>query len=324
MRTALMSLSFVFLVGCTGFGQRPATVPSTIVEPNPLLGRTIGLDHVLLWARNREAGESFLRDRLGFTLGPAGSYTHGIRHNIIRFPNSSFIEFLWLSDPASAREHAPWAYDFASKHNGSNAFGIQVESIDATYKRLSDGGLRPEQPMAEALDPDGPEGPKPPIVNEWRFMFLGEGAAPGEPFFVQYKPKEARASPPLHRNGAVQLSSVWVAVANLQAARDAYLRAGFRSARQVSMPKLGASGFALAAGDGEIILLTPSGEGPLAKRLSQRGDHVVGMGVRVGNAKTTLAVLKSRLGHQHFRDVRERSILVDATGELGVFLDFHE
>ena len=302
----------------------PSLAQGTRAAANPLIGRTIGLDHVLLWAQDRAAGEGFLRDRLGFTLGPVGSYTHGIRHNIIRFANRSFIEFLWLSDLAAARQHAPWAYNFATSHNGSNAFGIQVTSIDATYEALRAGGLRPERPMSEELDPDGPEGPRPPVVNEWRFMFLGEGAAPGDPFFVQYRPRAAPTAPPPHLNGAVQLRSVWVAVANLATARDAYSRAGFRSARPIRLPRMAASGFALAVGEGEIFLLTPTGRGPLAERLRLRGgDHVVGMGIRVEDLRRTTTFLRGHLRPEHFRNDRGSSTLIDASSELGVYIEFH-
>jgi hypothetical protein len=324
MRRSLVSLALLSLLGSAAAGQSGTVNQTQIIEENPLLGRTIGLDHVLLWVRDRAAGEDFLRDKLGFTLGPSGSYTHGIRHNIIRFSNRSFIEFLWLSDPAAAREKAPWAYNFATTHDGSNAFGIQVESIDKTFEALSKGGLKPEQPMAEALDPDGPEGPKPPIVNEWRFMFLGEGAAAGDPFFVQYTPKKAPVPPPPHPNGAVQLTSVWVAVGNLETAKDAYLRAGFPPVRPINMPRLNASGTAFAARDGEIILLAADGAGLLKDRLSARGDHVVGMSIRVEDTKATARVLKERLGPQKLSMVDKDAMLVDATQDLGFFFEFRQ
>ena len=305
-------------------------VPSATVQPqaqpqvDALIGDTIGLDHVLIWAKDRAVAEAFLTKTLGFQLGPAGSYGQGIRHNIIRFANRSFIEFLWLSDPVAAKKDAPWASDFVSKHNGSNAFGIQVASIDAAHKLLAAAGLRPDEPMSEALDPDGPEGPKPPVVNEWRVMFLDEGAAPGEPFFVEYKRKNPPEAPPAHPNGALQLQSVWIAVADLKAATNTYAKAGLRPWRRVSIRRLNASGVALQTGAGEIVLLTPNGVGPLAQQMKRRGDHVVGMGVRVKDAGATRAFFQKALGRQRLWQSGDQSVVIDATRELGVYIEFQE
>ena len=293
-------------------------------QASALVGDTIGLDHVLLWAQDRTAAEAFLTTKLGFQLGPTGSYGQGIRHNIIRFPNRSFIEFLWLSDPAAAKTGAPWAYDFVSKQNGSNAFGVQVESVDAAYKLLKRAGLRPDEPMAEALDPDGPEGPKPPIVNEWRFMFLGEGAAPGDPFFVEYKPKGVPPPPTSQPNGAVQLQSVWIVVSNLAAARSTYGNAGLSPTRTIRDPRLNASGVALQTGDGEVILISPNGAGALSERLKLRGDHVVGMSIRVQDMKATRESLRKKLDHSRLWETPHRSVVVDAIRELGAYIEFQE
>ena len=322
MRQALLLLASVLLAGVSWpASTKPIEAP---VREHPLTGRTIGLDHVLVWASDRSSAETFLSKRLGFQLGPAGSYADGIRHNIIRFANRSFIEFLWLSDPAAARKGAPWAYDFVSKHNGSNAFGIQVGSVDQAHKILAAAGLRPDEPMSEALDPDGPEGPKPPIVNEWRFMFLGEGAAPGEPFFVEYKPKKVAPPSRPHANGAMRLESVWIGVSNLEKAKATYSKAGLQTVRSISNKWLNASGVALQAGDGEIILLTPNGVGRLRKRLDVRGDHVVGMGIQVEDVRATKAFLGKHVQRSRLGSADAGSVTVDATRELGVYVSFQQ
>jgi hypothetical protein len=105
MRHVSLLFASVLLAGAT---------PAETIQPleraaaeHPLTGRTIGLDHVLLWAWDRGDAKTFLSTKLGFQLGPTGSYAEGIRHNIIRFANRSFIEFLWLSDAAAARKGTP-------------------------------------------------------------------------------------------------------------------------------------------------------------------------------------------------------------------------
>jgi hypothetical protein len=322
MRQISLLLAPALLV--SGIWAARAQSLEQLAAEHPLTGRTIGLDHALLWASDRAAADAFLSKRLGFRLGPTGSYAEGIRHNIIRFANRSFIEFLWLSDAAAARKGAPWAYDFVSKHNGSNAFGIQVGSVDAAYKILTAVGLRPDEPMSEALDPDGPEGPQPSMVNEWRFMFLGEGAAPGDPFFVEYTPKKPPAAAPRHPNGAVQLQSVWIAVADLGKAKETYSKAGLRPTRAISNRWLNASGVAFQTGDGEIILLMPNGPGRLRKRLVLRGEHIVGMDIRVGDLKATREFLGRHIDGSRLRAASARSVTADATRELGVYFNFQE
>ena len=66
--------------------------PDTVkaAHRHPLIGDTIGLDHVLLWAGDQVAAEAQLR-RLGFVLSSkAGSYGAGISNKLIRFENHSF------------------------------------------------------------------------------------------------------------------------------------------------------------------------------------------------------------------------------------------
>lgn len=305
-----------------------AVAPAALgVAAHPLIGRTIGLDHVLLWAGDRDAAESVLSRQLGFQVGQPGSYGAGIQNQLIRFENKSFIEFLWLSDREEARKNADWAYDFVSKHNGSNAFGIQVESADAAYRMTLAAGLNPEQPGAEAYDPDGPSGPKPPMVNQWRFLFLGEGAAPGNPFFVEYR-LSTKVVPAgrQHPNGALKLSSVWVLVRDLKAAQATYKKAGFTPGVAVSLPALSAKGLVMKAGDGDILLLTPSSAGLLKQRLAARGEHVVGLSVKVADIEATRRVLNDGFGkrlpltHGRFG----KSVISPTLDSLGLLMEFHE
>lgn len=265
-----------------------------------LIGSTIGLDHVLLWSKDPVAAERVLTHQMGFTIGAAGSYGAGLANKLVRFENRSFIEFLWMTDPNAAKASAPWAYDFVTQHNGSNSFGVQVSSIDEAYSALRTGGLKPDEPMSEAWDPDGPNGPKPPIVNKWRYMFLEAGELPGDPFFVEYqggKPKDAPTVSP-HANGARVLSAVWVAVEDLDSGRRAYERAGFSGGVSIDLPDLHGKGISLRAGDGNIVLMAPTGDGPLKERLKVRGPHVAGISVQVADLEATARVIEKDSGRQ--------------------------
>jgi len=323
VKIALLTLLVSALAGCSTV-DTAHTHAAHSSSAHSLIGNEIGLDHVLLWSGSPAAAEKQLAD-LGFTLSPkAGSYGAGISNKLVWFKNWSFIEFLWLSDPDQTRVEAPKEYEFVTNNNGSNAFGVSIADADYTYAELNKAGLDPEKPGAEAWDPDGPEGPKEPVVNEWRFMFLKEGALPGNPFFVQYAKKASTPRAERHANGAVQISAVWVVVSDLTQAKAAYERAHFVNG---STFKISAgNAVALSAGQGEIILIQPDASSPLNAALTTRGDHVLGISVQVADLAATARFLEQQLGHAPSRTVGHfgPSLLLPAQDPLGLLIEFHE
>lgn len=323
MRKALLTLLASALAACSTI-DTAYTHTTHSRSTHSLIGNEIGLDHVLLWSASPTAAERQLTD-LGFTLSPkAGSYGAGISNKLVWFKNWSFIEFLWLSDPETTRVEAPKEYQFVTSHNGSNAFGVSIADADYTYAVLTQAGLGPEKPGAEAWDPDGPDGPQEPVVNEWRFMFLKEGALPGNPFFVQYAKQASTPRTESHANGAEKISAVWVVVSDLTQAKAAYERAHFVNGS--SFKSLAASAVALSAGQGEIILIQPDASSPLRAALEARGDHVHGISVQVADLAATERFLEQQLGHAPSRTVGHfgPSLLLPAQDPLGLLIEFHE
>ena len=293
---------------------------------NPLIGNEIGVDHILLWSKDNRAGEAAL-DRLGFTLTEKpGSYGAGISNKLVWFGNWSFIEFLWLSDPARAKAEAAKEHAFATTTNGSNGFGISVRDADETYRTLAAARLDPDQPGAEAYDPDGPGGPKPPVVNQWRFMFLKDGALAGNPFFVEYKTKAQGERSKRHPNGARRLSAVWILVDDAAKAAADYAGAAFHGGRRIEFASLGLTGVALVAGQGEIFLLQPGRAGPYRTALQRRGAHVFGISLQVFDLDATQQLLQARLGsapRQHSGPYR-RAFIPPVQPPLGLTIAFHD
>ena len=323
MNQSLRALAVLLLAGCSATTP-VATEGSRSTPTHPLIGNAIGLDHVLLWSRDNMAAERELGD-LGFTLSAkAGSYGAGISNKLVWFKNWSFIEFLWLSDAEKARVEAPQEYAFVVLNHGSNAFGINIADADQTFTELTKAGLEPEKPGAEAWDPDGPEGPNPPIVNEWRFMFLKQPSLPGNPFFVQYKKGADAPRKETHPNGAQKLSAVWVLVRDIEQAKLAYGRASF--SETVSFKSLGAKVAALPTGQGEIFLVQPGATGVLGSSLKDRGEHVHGISVQVADLEATEQLLKQH-GKPYSLQTNGRfgaSLLVPARPPLGLMIEFHE
>jgi catechol 2,3-dioxygenase-like lactoylglutathione lyase family enzyme len=321
-------VSLMLLSAPTGAQQsKPDTAPSKSMATHPLIGDTIGLDHVLLWSKDDDKSARFLEEKLGFRLTKKpGSYGAGIANRLIWFDNVSFIEFLWLSDAELTRKEAPNEFAHVTGRGGSNSFGVQVEDVDKTYRVLEAAHLHPEKPGGEEYDFDGPEGPKPPVVNQWRFMFLKPGALPGNPFFVEYNLPEGTANPRSDQpNGAKALSSVWVMVKDLPAAEAAYGDAKFARSRVVTIPGLG-SGVALASGEGEIVLITPLPDGPLQRQLDRYGDHVIGMSIKVADLDMVSRTLSRKFSQNlsTYAGIHGRSVLPPAFEALGMHIEFHE
>ena len=318
-----MRRSVIALVGATSLlVAEGATAPLQ----NPLIGDEIGIDHILLWSRDNKSAETAF-ERLGFTVSPkAGSYGAGISNKLVWFKNWTFIEFLWLSEPNKAKAEAEKEYAHASTTNGSNGFGISVRDADETYRMLSAAGLNPEQPGAEAYDPDGPDGPKAPVVNQWRFMFLKDAALAGNPFFVEYKKKAEGDRPEQHANGAQRMSAVWILVKDLPKATTKYAGAAFGPGRRVVLRNLGLAGVALRAGEGEIFLLKPTRMGAYNQALQRRGEHVFGISLQVSDLEATRKLLKKRIGSDPMPHSGRfgHSIIPAVQAPLGLTFEFHQ
>ena len=68
-----------------------------------------------------------------------------------------------------------------------------------------------------------------------------------------------------HRNTAVGIGAVWMAVAELKAATAAYERVGLIAQGAASFPELDADVRTLAAGRGQVLLFAPrQAAGPVA------------------------------------------------------------
>lgn len=322
----LVLVVWLLCISCSTATNRPGSLPDG-VQAHPLIGDGIGVDHVLVWSAEREAAEA-LWERLGFRLTEKpGYYGAGISNRLIWFENVTFIEFLWLSDPELTRKEAPVEYSLVQSRNGSNAFGLQVADVDEAWEILAAAGLNPDKPGGEAYDPDGPEGPREPVVNLWRFMFLAPGSLPGNPFFVEYNLPEGTPDPRHDQpNGAKRLSAVWVLVRDVDAAEAAYARVHFTRKRTVALPHLNLEGIALSAGEADVLLLRPTGEGMLQELLERHGDHVVGMSIQVASLSLTEKVLRDRGGPDFSRrsGVYGPSLVSPALPPLGVFVEFHE
>ncbi len=316
------------MLGCTVHRDTGLRSAASTARPQ-YMRDTIGLDHVLVWVRQREAGEAFLTNRLGFRLTEQpGDYGAGIANKLAWLENGSFLELLWLRDPELTKTESPKEFAFVQRRNGSNMFGMQVQDIDDAHSALRRAGISLGDPSSETYDFDGPEGPRQPEPSRWRVMFVDSGVLAGDPFFVDYNLPENDGPGPRsdQPNGARRVSSVWIVVKDVEQAAQAYQRAGFVRKGRVSLPDIKAVGVALGAGDGDILLLNPTSEGELRQRHRTYGDHIVGISLEVANLETTRRLLQERLEQSlpPVRGVYGRSILTPSMEALGLWMEFHD
>lgn len=324
MNRTILASAMLLLTACATTDVAK-TSDDEALDSSPF-GDTIGVDHVLLWSQDQTEAETYLSTQLGFRLtNVPGDYGAGIANKLIWFDNLSYMELLWLADPELTRNEAPDEFAFVSTRNGSNAYGLQVEDVDATFAALDAASLKPLEPSSETYDFDGPDGPRLPVVNQWRVMFLESGALPGNPFFVEYNlPSDASVPRSDQPNGAERISSVWILVVDVETSAARYQQAGFRARGPVEVPGVGA-GIAFHGGDAEILLLSPIND-VHSRRLDQYGEHVVGISIDVKSLAATRRLLEERSGPAlpMFDSAFGSSVRPPALDELGLHIEFHE
>lgn len=296
-----------------------------------LLGVGGGVDHILIWSRDRDAATAVLRDRLGFTVRDGGQFPDGVSNRLVLFSDQSYLELLFIDDMATARVQTPDDVKFLEMTYGPSHFGLETSRLDGARDLTIAAGLPASEPDSMAYDPDGPEGPKPAEPGPWRTMDFGKGNVPGEPFLIQYAPSadepgslERRRQAAIHPNGAVRLSAVWVAVNDLRAAGRTYARLGLTRQRPVALPHLNGRGLAIRTNDSWILLVEPKGPGRAQDALAWVGHRVFGVSIEVADLNTARTVLqRGGIAPEAFHGPFGPALMPPSRQELGLFFEFH-
>jgi hypothetical protein len=314
-------------------GTAGAQTPAAPAAPDPLLGSGGGLDHVLIWTRDRDGVTAALAVKLGFQVRPGGDFGDGIANRLIRFSDWTYLELLSFTRPgAELAGDAALEWRFTERGTGSDNFGLEVSDIDATAAHLRTGDLAlfPETPMT--YDPDGP-GPLPAQPSEWRTIgFQHPPLASSDFFFIHYAPE--RMSPARqadrdvftrHPNGARRISAIWLLTRELDADAARLRRIGFTEAGPVALPHYGARGLRFVAGRGTILLITPAGAGPAAEALAARGPQVFGISVETEDLERAWRIVQRGYGVelQTYAGPFGQSFAAPTRSDLGLTIEFH-
>lgn len=322
-----LALAVLWIVGCRGGGPPAAT----------LLGGELGLDHVGIVVRDLRAAQQTFQRRLGFERPIPGRLPNGIDNVNFYFEDATYLEALTSYD----RQKADWLAWFLDRYGeGGNFAVLSVRAAEDTAAFLTQRGFPMAPPSAGRI---AIEGGRP--GGTWRTLFFQRSPLPGSPlYFIEY-PAGPRAEflrklrdPAIrrrsfyHRNTAVGLRAVWMAVPDLAAATRVYTAIGLRAGPRLPSAPLGAEAQVLEAGPGRhVVLFSPSGGGggggPVRAFLDRRGPGVLGVSVAVRALDTARAVVGEGMQESAgplppYAGPFGPSVLVPERAAHGTFIEF--
>jgi len=322
------SLGWLFLtctLELTMRAQESAKEPSK----SAVFGSGHGLDHVGIAVRDLETAKRNYRDVLGFTVFAGGKHPNGSRNSGPAL-ESGYLELITFWD--RTKPQGAMLAKFLEKHEGALFVGLDVFPVDDTAKLLRARGVNIQGPEAGSISDDSEQHDQPPSLGAWRLVGAETGAVPAARlpakstdavFFIQYQGVGT-----VHPNTAKTLSSVWMAVSDLEASVRAYESMGFRPARKLAAPQLGALGQEIEAGQGTILLFGPENStGRVASFLAERGaEGIMGVSIEVGSLQTARSLLQANTKRKFepYAGPFGQSILIPPELTHGVWIEFFQ
>lgn len=306
----------------------PAAAPS-------VLGTGSGLNHISILVHDLPATEALFRDQLGFNVVSWGRFPQGLENAGVSFSDRTYLEFLAIYDPVKAASSEEAA--FLRNHEGAVGFGLETDSTERALALLRSRGITAEISTTTS-DEYVVAGEKTAPTWLWRDIDLPKGT-PGSPFLLEYnrevraaraksdpEAEQKRALARIQPNGAMRLSAVWIAVRDLNAALESYKRLGLVPGHALAMHQLSASGREIAAGGGQILLLTSTtGSGPVADFLATRGEALMGVTIEVSDLPRERTYVRT---HASFvidpRLQSDDSLMIPATAAHGLWVQLKQ
>jgi catechol 2,3-dioxygenase-like lactoylglutathione lyase family enzyme len=298
---------------------------------HPVLGTGRGLDHVgILVTHLAEAGSVFSK-RLGFTLDAGGKLPFGTENATIDFEDETFLELIAIHDRPTALERKPGLVRFLDRGEGGAFVVMDVSSARQAFETLTRRGQHLIAPRHVTMTYPGVA----ELAPGWTSLFFETPPFAADPlFFIEYDPwREFQARHPefkpdtRHPNGAIRLRAAWMAVTNAADASDRFRSMGFSTGSARTPAFLESRGYQVAAGAGDLQLVSPSGgRGPVAEFLARHEGGIVGVTIEVKALKATEAWLRANLGAplRRVAGSRGRSILLEPTLTHGLWIEFVE
>lgn len=222
----------------------------------------LGVDHIVIAVRNLDAAA---RDytKLGFTVVPGGKHPVGTHNVLIAFADGSYIELIAFYRDNS--DHRWW--NALQRGEGLVDFCMQTDDLIGDTTRLRAAGVKIDDPVPwSRTRPDG-------YQLKWLLSLARDEHRGVAPFLIQDETPRAERIPreTAHRNGAVGIGTITVAVADLSSVSHWYRSALGVNGTAVKRPDIEAHGLAFEIGPHKLEFLTPGGKHPLAGWLEKKG-----------------------------------------------------
>src|ERR1051326_887784 len=299
-----------------------------------ILGNGQGIDHIGIVVRDLETAKNTYRN-LGFTVFAGGIEQLGTPRpewrNSPIYLESGILELLTSLD--RTKTFGSMLANFLEKHEGALFLGLEASPLDEAAKFLRSRGYNVQGPKSGTMNDDPEQTDKSPRWGSWRLAGFETGPIPAAHlptkstdaiFFIQYDPSGVT----VHANTAKKLSSVWMAVKDLQASVREYKSMGLPTSRKLVVTQLGAQGQEIVAGQGSILLLQPEkSDGKVASFLAGRGaEGIMGVSLEVANLQTTRSLLEANTRRQFapYAGPFGKSILIPPEFTHGVWMEFFQ
>lgn len=299
------------------------------------LGDGRGIDHVgaLVRLENFDAAASVWTDQLGFSLTPALLSPLGAKNRLIWFDDLTYLEVLAFTE---LNDFTAQFLAFLEDHEGAKFYGTDVVDADQAIAFLTGAGYPNVGPI-----------PAPPLTIEstgeivglsplWRSIILTARVAPDNSnFFLDYDEAQVQqmfaefpaVAPRPHPNTAQKIDTLWLVVADLDAAIDFYEGLGLEVRfKHKKIHYLGARGAEVRYNNNTLALLEPDGPGLVADFVADRGEGIMGVSIKVGDLDTARALVNGNTGLnlQTFKYKGRDRFLIPASLTHGVLIEMVE
>jgi catechol 2,3-dioxygenase-like lactoylglutathione lyase family enzyme len=298
------------------------------------LGVGRGIDHVgtLVRLENFDAAATTMQ-QLGFAVTPALLSPAGATNHLIWFGDLSYLEIDAFTERNDAT--APFL-DFLDHHEGAKIYGTEVLDAARAVSFLTAAGYPNVGPIPAGPLTLVPTGETVGAIPLWSLIILTSRVAPDNSnFFLDYDEAQVQQmfhdfpvlAPRPHPNTAEKIDTVWLVVADLDAAIDFYEGLGLKvQHKHKKIGYLGGRGADVEYHNATLALLEPDGPGLVADFAADRGEGILGVSLKVGHLGTAHSLVQSHTGLTLpvFKHEGRSRFLIPASLTHGVLLEMTE
>jgi catechol 2,3-dioxygenase-like lactoylglutathione lyase family enzyme len=268
------------------------------------LGIGRGIDHVgsLVRLENFDATANAMH-QLGFAVTPALLAPGGATNHLIWFDDLSYLEIdaFTESNPSTA----PFL-DFLDHHEGGKIYGTEVLDAARAVDFLTTAGYPNVGPIPAGPLTLVPTGETVGAVPLWNLVILTSRVAPDNSnFFLDYDEAQVRKmfrdfpvlAPRPHPNTAEKIDTLWMVVADLDAAISFYQGLGLKvQHKHKEVAYLGGRGADVQYHNATLTLLEPDGPGLVADFAADRGEGILGVSLKVARLGSAHGLIQTNTG----------------------------